>query len=62
MKLYEYMVVYHYEDKIRRTCITRDDKIESYKNVEEIDDYLKEIGGVKVTTIDFKLLRTYDSK
>lgn len=63
MLKYEYMVVYHYQNGMGRIRITTDSKIDEYKDVEKLDQYLKDtkpgIQGLMVT--DFKLLRTYKS-
>lgn len=58
---YEYMVIYCCEKGTGRICITRDEEILSYDDVEEIDEVIRKQGGFTEAFVrDFKLLRVYE--
>jgi len=60
MRVYKYMVIYNYKDGIGRICVTRNQKISSYDDIEEIDKFIAEKKGLYVVVVtDYKLLSSY---
>ncbi|MGJ0846496.1 hypothetical protein ACR77J_07400 [Tissierella praeacuta] len=63
MKMYEYMLIYYLNNGTGRTCVTRNRKIESYKDIEELDKEIRRCSGIDQLFItDFKLIREYEDK
>lgn len=61
--IYEYMIVYQYEEGCGRVFLERNLTIESDKDIERIDKQLEDMTGHKsVIVTDFKLLRSYESE
>jgi len=61
MRVYEYMVIYNYKEGIGRICVTRNQKISSYDDIEEIDKFIAEKKGLPIAvTTDYKLLSSYE--
>ena len=60
MSKYEYMVVYAFNQCLGRICITLNEKVECYQDVEKLDKIIEEHNGKNVIVIDFKLLRTFE--
>ena len=59
---YDYMVVYQHNTGTGRIQVIRDRAIESYDDVEGIDEKIKKHNGLNCTVTDFKLLRTYEEE
>lgn len=61
MKQYEYMVLYNFPNGNGRIQITRKRPIESYADVEELDEFIQKNNAMeKAYVYDFKLLRVYE--
>lgn len=60
MKIYEYMVVYSFQNGVGRSRIRTEKPIKTYTDVERLDTVIKESNGMpKAFVTDFKLLRIY---
>ena len=57
---YEYMIIYSIPNGMGRICVTRDNPINSYDDLEELDRFIKEQNGLaNLFVIDYKLLRKF---
>lgn len=61
MKKYEYMVVYSVRGGVGRIKITSEKLIQSYDDVESLDNIIRKHNGLSTAfTTNFKLLREYE--
>jgi len=59
---YEYMVIYSHDRGVGRSQITRPAKINSYSDVEELNEDIKRINNMNCIVTYFKLLRVYNKE
>ena len=63
IKKYEYMVVYSFLGGLGRIQIITEKPIESYDDVQSLDETIKKSNGLtNVFATDFKLLREYEEE
>lgn len=61
MKKYEYMVVYSVRGGVGRIKITSEKLIQSYDDVENLDNIIRKHNGLSTAFVtNFKLLREYE--
>ncbi len=61
--LHEYAVTYGHDNGIGRMCVTRIRKINSYDELESVDELIRSITSVKNPfVVNFQLLREYEGQ